>query len=164
MKPLVIVTGFLLSASLASAQSVPAHASHSSAHHSFSLPADLAWSPGPASLPAGSRVAVLEGDPSKPGPFTIRLSMPDGYKIAPHSHPGIEHVTVLDGIFLMGMGDQFNAAKGTALPAGAFAVMQPGTRHYAWTQGQTTIQLHGMGPWQIVYANPADDPRKRASN
>lgn len=161
MKPLLIVTSLFLSASLASAQ---AGAGQHAEHHTFALPGTLTWSPGPASLPAGARVAVLEGDPSKPGPFTIRLSLPNGYKIAPHHHPGIEHVTVIQGTFVMGMGDRFDATKGTALPAGAFAVMQPGTRHFAWTRGATIVQLHGVGPWQVVYVNDADDPRKQGGN
>jgi len=59
----------------------------------------IQWQPGPASLPPGAKLAVLEGDPTKDGPFTMRLMMPDGYRIPPHTHPKVEHVTVITGTF-----------------------------------------------------------------
>ena len=40
--------------------------------------AEIQWKDGPASLPAGAKVAVLEGDPTKEGFFTMRLLLPDG--------------------------------------------------------------------------------------
>ena len=129
--------------------------------HVMALPDSISWGPGPASLPAGAQGAVLEGDPAKPGPFTLRLKMPDGYTIAPHSHPAVEHVTVLQGAFVMGLGDTVDRTKGHELGAGAFALMPAGTRHFAWTKGETIVQLHGVGPWGITYVNAADDPRNK---
>lgn len=128
--------------------------------HAFLSKEDLKWIAGPASLPAGAKVALMEGDPAKEGPFTLRLQLPDGFTIQPHSHPAVEHVTVLSGTFNIGMGEKFDKSGGRALSAGAFAFMPPGMRHFAWTTGETVIQLHGTGPWQINYVNPADDPRK----
>jgi quercetin dioxygenase-like cupin family protein len=87
--------------------------------------------------------------------------MPDGYRIPPHSHPGIEHVTVLEGAFKVGMGDKFDASALKELPAGTFAALAPGTRHFAQASGATVLQLHGVGPWKLVYVNPADDPRNK---
>ena len=95
------------------------------------------------------------------GPFTMRLRMPNGYRIPPHYHPAVEHVTVISGTFKVGMGEKFDAAAMTQLPSGTFAALPPGMRHYAEAQGETTIQLHGIGPWGIVYVNPADDPSRR---
>ncbi len=122
---------------------------------------DLKWAEGPPSLPAGAQFAVMEGNPKNPGPFTMRLKFPDGYKIPAHWHPADEHVTVIAGTFNMGMGDKLDMAKGEELPVGSFAVMPAQTNHFAYTKGETIIQLHGIGPWGINYVNPADDPRKR---
>ena len=107
-------------------------------------------------------IVQIQGDPSKPGPFTMRVRLPDGYRIPPHSHPVVEHVTVLQGTFLVGMGERFDAAKLTELPTGTFAALEPGVRHFAQARGETTIQLHGVGPSSLTYVNPADDPRNRA--
>lgn len=119
------------------------------------------WGPAPAILPAGAQLAVLEGDPARPGPFTMRLRMPAGYEIRPHYHPVVEHVTVISGTFHVGMGERFDRASAAALPAGTFAYLQPGVRHYAFTETETVIQLHGTGPWRLIYVNPADDPSAR---
>ncbi len=123
-------------------------------------PNDVKWGNAPDSLPRGAQVAVLEGDPDKPGPFTIRIKMPADYRIAPHSHPNLEHITVIYGTLHVGMGDHFEQAAATGLPAGGFSYMQPGMHHFAWAEGETVIQLHGMGPWGINYVNPSDDPRR----
>ena len=122
---------------------------------------DMKWVPGPASLPPGTKAALLEGDPAKEGPFTLRLQLPDGYTIQPHSHPGVEHVTVLSGTFNLGMGEKFDKSAGRPLAAGSFAFMPPGMKHFALTTGETVIQLHGVGPWKINYVYPADDPRNK---
>jgi quercetin dioxygenase-like cupin family protein len=128
--------------------------------HALLTNEDLKWLDGPASLPAGAKVALMEGDPAKEGPFTMRLQLPDGFSIPPHWHPAVEHVTVISGTFNLGMGEKFDKSGGRALSAGAFAFMPPGMRHFAWTTGETVIQLHGSGPWKINYVNAADDPRK----
>lgn len=121
------------------------------------------WTTGPPSLPPGARMAVLEGNPSQAGPFTMRVSLPDGYTIPAHFHPGVEHVTVLKGTFLVGMGEKFDAATLKALPTGSFGAIPPGMRHFARARGATVLQLHGVGPWGLTYVNPADDPRKKAA-
>jgi hypothetical protein len=130
------------------------------ADHIMLVPADLIWTNGPASLPKGTKSAAVEGDPTKAGPFTMRLKLPANYKVPPHWHPGVEHVTVLSGSFYMGRGEVFDESKARKLPVGGFAVMAIGTRHFAFTKEEATIQLHGIGPWGITYVNPADDPRK----
>src|SRR5579883_657122 len=120
-------------------------------------PFDLKWGSGPASLPPGANLALLEGDPRKEGPFVMRLRLPDGYRIPPHTHPNPERVTVISGTFHIGMGDRFDGSKGTAMPAGTFGTWAPGMKHFVWATGETVIQLHGNGPWVIEYVNPADD-------
>jgi quercetin dioxygenase-like cupin family protein len=135
---------------------------HQSSHITH-IPTDLKWTDGPASLPAGIKIAVLEGDLTKPGPFTFRVKFPANYRIPPHFHPGVEHVTVLNGSFYMGFGDAFDESKATQLPAGGFAAMQIGTHHYAFTKGETEIQIHSIGPWGITYVNSMDDPRNKSN-
>lgn len=119
------------------------------------------WQQGPASLPSGAKLAVLEGDPTKDGPFTMRLLLPDGYKVPPHTHPKVEHVTVIAGTFYLGMGEKFDQSGGHEMPAGTFGFWPAGMKHFAWVKGETIIQLHGIGPWTINYLNPADDPRQK---
>jgi quercetin dioxygenase-like cupin family protein len=121
---------------------------------------DVQWKEGPASLPAGAKFAVLEGDPTKEGVFTMRLSLPDGFKIPPHWHSNVEHVTVVSGTFNVGMGEKFDETATRVMPAGTFAFWPAGMRHFAWAKGETVLQLHGVGPWTITYVNPSDDPRK----
>lgn len=157
MRCLLIAAAFTLSAGVASAQGSP---QTSASHAIVVLPDQVTWSPGPPSLPPGAKAAVLEGNPSEAGPFTMRLLLPDRYRIPPHFHPGIEHVTVVKGTFKVGMGEKFDRSMMTALPTGTFAALQPGTRHFAEAQGETILQLHGVGPWGITYVNPADDPRQ----
>ena len=123
---------------------------------------EMKWMEGPASLPAGAKVATIEGDPAKAGPFTMRAILPPNYTIMPHYHPGIEHITVLEGEFFMGHGDDFDEAKGSKMEVGGFAVMPAKFHHYAYTKKkQAVIQLHGVGPWDIVYLDKANDPRKK---
>ena len=132
------------------------------ADHLMVLPNQVEWKDAPPALPPGAKAAVLEGDPTKPGPFTLRIQMPKGYKIQPHTHPGVEHVTVLAGKFQMGLGDKWDDKALHDIPVAGFAVMQVGTKHFAGCKQACTVQVHGIGPWGITYVNPADDPRNQA--
>ena len=122
---------------------------------------EVKWTTGPASLPTGAKLAVLEGDPTKEGFFTMRLWLPDGFRIPPHFHPKVEHVTVISGTFNLGMGDKFDQKTTRAMPVGTFGFWKEGMQHFAWAKGDTVIQLHGIGPWTITYVNPSDDPRNK---
>ena len=130
------------------------------ADHGVFAPADIKWVDGPPSLPPGAKLAVLEGDPTQEGLFTMRIKAPDGYKIPPHWHAAFEHVTVISGTFRLGMGEKFDETKLQDVPAGGFSYMAPGMRHFAATKGETVLQVHAMGPWQLYYVNPSDDPRQ----
>ena len=129
------------------------------AEHKMFAPADITWADGPPSLPPGAKLAVLEGDPAKTGPFTIRLQMPDGYKISAHTHPTVERVTVISGTFHLGTADKFDESAGHEMVAGSFAIMPAEMKHFAWATGETVVQVHSTGPFVIKYVNPADDPR-----
>ncbi|RKH57778.1 cupin domain-containing protein [Corallococcus llansteffanensis] len=132
--------------------------------HLMVRPDDVRWGPPAAALPPGAQMAVIEGDPAAAGKlFTFRFRFPAGYRIPPHFHPADEHVTVLSGELLMGMGEKFDASKAQALPPGSFAVMPATLRHFAFTRQPTEVQIHAVGPWGITYVNPEDDPRNTAT-
>jgi quercetin dioxygenase-like cupin family protein len=123
---------------------------------------DAQWGPAPPMLPSGAGIAVLAGNPTQAGPYSIRLKFPAGYAIPAHSHPTSEHVVVVSGALTFGMGDELNreAAGNQTLTTGGFALMPAGMNHYAFTTAQeTTIVLYGQGPVEFKYVNPADDPR-----
>jgi quercetin dioxygenase-like cupin family protein len=131
--------------------------------HAAVQPGALKWSAGPPGLPPGAQFAVLAGDPSKQGAYVLRAKMPAGYKVPPHTHPTDENVTVISGTFHIGMGDKFDAKKGETVKAAGFVHVGKDMQHYAWVSAPTVIQVHGMGPFEIKYINPADDPRNASA-
>jgi quercetin dioxygenase-like cupin family protein len=138
-----------------------ARADHPDKDHEILTPADVKWQDGPASLPKGAQMAVLEGDPAKDGPFVLRVKLPDGFRIAPHTHPKDERVTVLSGTLYLGTGEKFDEKRAVAMPAGSYGRTGAGMKHFGWVKGETVLQLHGTGPWSIQYVNPEDDPRNK---
>jgi quercetin dioxygenase-like cupin family protein len=136
------------------------------AGHTMLTPAEFKWAPAPPGLPPGAEAALLEGDPAIAGKsFTLRVKLPDGYKVPPHWHPADEHVTVLSGTLMFGMGETFDVGKMKALTAGSFALAAKDTRHFVQAKGATVIQVHATGPFGITYVSAADDPRlKKPSN
>jgi quercetin dioxygenase-like cupin family protein len=123
-----------------------------------SMPETIAWAPAPPVLPAGAQIAVLSGDPSAQGPFVLRLKLPDGYQVPAHTHSGDELITVISGEFHVGHGEKLDRDAAIALPAGGFIEMPAGHPHFAWSVSETVVQIHGPGPFDIKYLDPADDP------
>jgi hypothetical protein len=134
-------------------------AGHEEMKLNLHFPGELKWMDGPAALPRGGQFALLEGDPAKEGPFVFRAKWPDGYRVPPHTHPKTERITVISGTFNIGMGEKFDEASMKSMPAGSYGHWPAGMTHFASAAGETIIQVHGIGPWQIKYVNPADDPR-----
>jgi quercetin dioxygenase-like cupin family protein len=128
---------------------------------SLRQPETLQWRDGPPSLPPGAKIAVLEGNPTKEGPFVFRVKVPDGYRVPPHTHPKTERVTVISGTFNIGMGDKFDEKATEAMPAGTYGYWEAGMHHFVWAKGETVVQFHGTGPWSIEYLDPKDDPRNQ---
>ena len=122
-------------------------------------PTSIEWKPGPSAIPAGAKMAVLEGDPTREGPFVVRFQFPAGYHIAAHTHPKTERVTVISGALYLATGESLDRSSAKEIPAGSFGYWPAGMKHAGWSEVETVIQLHGIGPWQINYVNPADDPR-----
>jgi len=122
---------------------------------------DVKWGPVPPNIAGGAQLAVISGDPSKEGPFVMRLKMPAGYKVPAHYHPQYENVTVLTGEFHVGMGDKLDTDKGMLLRPGGYVEAPAKMHHYAWVTSDTIVQIAGPGPFGIIYVDPADDPSKK---
>lgn len=117
------------------------------------------WGPGPPSLPPGSQVAVMAGDPASNGFVSMRAKLPAGYTVPPHTHPTDEHVTVLSGTMAFGMGDTIDPKNQQDVASGGYFTAKTGMHHYAVAKTDALIQIDMMGPFGITYLNPADDPR-----
>ncbi|MET4691364.1 cupin domain-containing protein [Sinorhizobium fredii] len=128
--------------------------------HTIIAPNEVKWAPAPKTLPAGAETAVLFGDPTKEGLFALRLKVPSGYAVPPHTHPADEVVTVISGTINLGMGETADRSAAKALPAGSFFALPPGMAHFAYFEEETVVQITTNGPWGIKYVNPADDPQK----
>jgi quercetin dioxygenase-like cupin family protein len=128
--------------------------------HAMLAPAAMKWQPFPPGGP-GVQVSVLAGDPEKPGPFVLRIKSPAGAKVAPHWHPTDEHITVVSGTFAVGMGEAFDAKALKSMPAGSYLLLPREMRHFAVSRTATVLQVHGNGPFQVNFVNPADDPRNK---
>lgn len=120
-------------------------------------PDGLKWEPflGPI------QVAVVSGDPSQAGPFVLRAKIPAGATVPPHWHPVDENLTVLEGKLEVGMGDAFDASKLTVMERGDFIQMRAKMNHYTKAVTDVVAQVHGTGPFAIIFVNPADDPRPK---
>lgn len=145
---------FILAAAVA-ATAAPLQAQE----HVMVTPQDVEWTSGPPSVPEGAEMAVLYGNPGDEGPFALRLKLPAGYHIPPHSHPRPEIVTVISGTFELGNGETAERDAAEALPAGSLFAFDPGMAHFTYNDEETVIQLTSVGPWAIEYVDPDDDPR-----
>lgn len=157
----IAVSTVAIGLAVAAAVSVPKTLAQASDGHTIVGASDIKWSSAPPSIPAGAQAAVLYGDPGKDGLFALRLKLPKGYALAPHTHPKPEIVTVISGTFRLGMGETADQSKAQPLGAGSFFAMPPGMAHFAFTDEETVIQLNTTGPWTLTYVNPNDDPRKK---
>ncbi len=141
----------------------PIVSAQTSAASNAPMPPEVKWGPAPAVFPAGAQFAVLSGDPSGTGLFTVRLRFPDGYKVPSHTHPTDEHVTVVSGTLHVGMGAKFETKGMMTLGPGGYVVAPANHAHYVRAQGVTVVQVHAMGPFAMTYVNPADTPRAGGS-
>lgn len=121
---------------------------------------DLKWTP----LFLGLETAVVAGDPAKAGaPFVMRVRARTAAAVPAHWHPMDENVTVLTGTVKIGMGEKYDAKAAPALAAGTYTLVPKNMRHFAWHAAGSVIQIHGTGPFELYFVNPAEDPRKAAS-
>ena len=137
------------------------HAQASDAHHTI-VPADaVKWGAAPPSLPPGAQAAALLGSPGKPGPFVLRIKFPAGFVIPPHRHTKDEFVTVISGKVAISSGEKLDRASLKSLPPASFVHLPAGMPHYLWAEAESVVQINGVGPFDVVYLNPDDDPRMK---
>ena len=135
---------------------------HAAGEHHTVVPADaVKWGPAPASLPAGAQAAILLGSPAQEGPFVLRLKLPNGFVVPPHRHSKDEFVTVIQGRFGVGTGEKLDRAAAKPLPANSFVHLPAGMPHFAVADGETIVQINGVGPFDVKYVDPKDDPRNK---
>jgi quercetin dioxygenase-like cupin family protein len=128
------------------------------AAHKILTPQDMVWKPAGPAFPPGSETVVLFGDPSKEGPFVVRVRAPKGYRVPLHSHPVPETLTVLSGAVSFAGGEDVKTSR---LAAGGFSVSPPGVKHEVVVEEDAVVQINAMGPWRTDYVDPKDDPRKK---
>jgi quercetin dioxygenase-like cupin family protein len=131
------------------------------AHHTTVSADAMKWGPAPPSLPPGAQAAILLGSPAKEGPFVIRLKFPAGYTVPPHRHSKDEFVTVISGKFVAAHGEKVDRASIKFLPAGSFIHLPAGMPHYAVAEVESVVQINGVGPFDVIYIDPTDDPRNK---
>jgi quercetin dioxygenase-like cupin family protein len=153
---LVLIAGTLVAQEKTATVTTPSHVTMN--------PSDIKWGPPPAVLEQkGATFTVLSGDPGQAGSFVVRLKLDAGYRINPHWHPTDEHLTVISGMFQVGMGDTFERTKMKDIAAGGYVLLPAEMKHYAMAKTPTVVQVHGIGPFTLTYVNAADDPSKRAA-
>lgn len=130
-------------------------------HHTVVSADAVTWGAAPPSLPAGAQAAVLLGHPGREGPFVLRLRFPAGFVVPPHRHSKDEFVTLLAGRFSVTPGEKLDRAAITPLPPGSFFHLPAGMAHYAVADSEAVVQINGMGPFDVTYVDPADDPRRK---
>lgn len=157
----IIVLSSVITATAAAALLFAAEeaAQPSTTEHKVINPADLKWGDAPPGLPTGGKMAVLNGDPTQPGPFTARIKGHAGYKIMPHTHPTSERLTLISGNVKIGMGEKFDEKTMQKMGPGSYVVLPAGMAHYAKVTTDSVLQIDSEGPFQITYVNPSDDPR-----
>jgi quercetin dioxygenase-like cupin family protein len=123
------------------------------------LSEDIDWEPF-AAFPAGVQLAVVVGNTSEPGPYTVRVKAPHGAKLMPHRHQEDRVYTVISGVFYIGLGEQFDESKLAAYAPGSVVVLPGGTAHFHWAKsGEYVTQITAAGPISLAYVDPHDDPR-----
>jgi quercetin dioxygenase-like cupin family protein len=128
-------------------------------HHTVVSGDAMKWGPAPPSLPPGAQAAILLGSPAQEGPFVLRLKFPAGFIVPPHRHSKDELVTVISGRFAISSGEKLDQASFKPLPPGSFIHLPAGMPHYAMADGEVIVQINGMGPFDVQYIDPKDDPR-----
>ena len=157
----LVVIAVTASLSAAQQEQTANHATRAIANtqspHSEVKPESIKWS----ALGIGQWFAVISGSPNTEGaPFVIRIKLSDGVKVAPHWHPVDEHLTVITGVFYMGMGEKFNESRAKEMPVGSYALMPKEMRHFAWAKGETIVQIHGAGPFKTYWVDSAEEQNK----
>jgi hypothetical protein len=120
----------------------------------FKLPDQIKWIDNPRS---GNRSAVLQGDPSKPGPYAVLLQWLPGHMSRPHFHPNDRFFIVVSGTWWVGSGTEFKPEATVPMPAGSHVIHYAKGVHFDGAKDeQATILVWGEGPaTSTPFAPPA---------
>jgi quercetin dioxygenase-like cupin family protein len=110
---------------------------------------EVTWKEAPSTMPPGTQIAILEGNPKEAALFTMRVKLPAGFVIPPHTHPSQERVTIVSGTVHLGYGTTLDKAKSATLPPGSYYVTAPGVPHFLWSDQEVVLQLTNVGPWKV---------------
>jgi quercetin dioxygenase-like cupin family protein len=153
----VLIATFSLSACAAGSekepeaptQNVVVEAQDQSSQEQIRVRAGEGYKPCPPTMAITTcEMAVLNGDPRKPGLFTMRIRAEGSWVIPPHAHPRAGQITVLSGDIHYGLGASVDKSKSETFSAGDYYVSAPGTVHYTWADAPVEIQITGNGPWE----------------
>jgi len=123
------------------------------------IPSEMPWmSQGPLAAPGMEQVNLI-GNPANPGPYTLRLRFPKGFKVAPHTHPDAREVTILSGVYATGYGETFDSAKLKILPPGSFYTEPANVPHFIEIKEDTVLQVSGMGPSGRNFVHASGDSK-----
>ncbi len=153
----LLVSGLMAGAGMGQLDAAMAQTGPSSAM--ALTPVEMKWTSQGALAAPGLEQVNLVGDPAKPGPYTLRLKFPKGFKVEPHTHPDSREVTILSGVFATGYGETFDSAKLKILPAGSFYTEPANVPHYIEIKEDTVLQVSGMGPSGRKFVNPSENPK-----
>ena len=157
----IAAVGFVAAVAAAAMLFASAPRLHASeVHHTVVRGDTITWGPAPPSLPPGAQGAVLLGNPGKEGPFVLRLKLPAGFVVPPHRHSKDEILTVIAGAFAVSAGEQVDRSSLQPLPPASLVHLPAGMPHYAVAEAEAVVQINGVGPFDVTYVDPRDDPRK----
>ncbi|CRL51819.1 hypothetical protein PSHI_50150 [Pseudomonas sp. URMO17WK12:I11] len=155
MKATCLTTLLVVGAAMAHVQAQPLPLGKTGALYNE----DVEWHSFPA-FPKEVKLAVLVGDPGKPAPYVVRVKVPSGTKLMPHTHPEDRIYTVISGVFYIGFGAVFDSSKLVAYGPGSVVVLPANTPHFHWAKsGEYISQVYGVGPLGLEYIDSHDDPR-----
>jgi quercetin dioxygenase-like cupin family protein len=124
------------------------------------LPSAIKWIPSP--VVPGTYRAVLFGNPDEAGPFVMRVKVPPGTRIMPHTHRDERVYTVLVGEWKLGFGEKFDAGKLMTFPTGSAYRLPANVPHFQATgQNETIVQINSVGPSTTEFLNPSDGLQKK---
>jgi hypothetical protein len=112
----------------------------------YKMPDQIPWGPVNA---AGAQIAVLVGDPNKPGFYAVYTKWTKGNHFSrPHFHPNDRYIVVLQGTWWVGSGTKFDPEHGTTpMPAGSFVTHYGKQVHWDGAKDEDAVLLiMGEGP------------------
>jgi hypothetical protein len=128
----------------------PAKADLNPAALQYKLPSQIEWK----DTSIGAKMAVMHGDPDKPGPYIVLIKWGSHQMSRPHFHPNDRFITVISGTWWVGTGSKFDPETTVPMPAGSFVTHFAKQVHYDGSRdGEAIIEIVGEGP---ATATPAE--------